>query len=276
MLMSLSVRHCAPSSLETICAPGGAPQQPPPPVLRHPLPYPPPPPPPPPPPSSRSTADICALWCGKLGVPLDSALDVGCAVGRSCYEFSRPFSRVVGIDFSHAFIAAANALKASGEANYTLTVEGTITASHVARVPAGVNASRITFQQGDACALPPAAELGGRFSVIHAANLLCRLPDPNKFLERLPSLLVPGGLAVFISPYSWLPQYTEPSKWLGGTVDAASGGKPRWSTDGITARMTAMGFSLVHTEDCPFLIREHARKFQWGCSQVMVWQLKKA
>ena len=30
---------------------------------------------------------------------------------------------------------------------------------------------------------------------------------------------------------------------------------------------------LLHEEDTPFLIREHARKFQWGCSHATVWQL---
>jgi SAM-dependent methyltransferase len=72
------------------------------------------------------------------------------------------------------------------------------------------------FKQGDACALPPAAALGGRFTVIHGANLLCRLPDPLAFLSAVPSLLVPGGLLVLVSPYSWLPAYTPRDKWLGG------------------------------------------------------------
>jgi hypothetical protein len=31
-------------------------------------------------------------------------------------------------------------------------------------------------------------------------------------------------------------------------------------------------FKLVHEEDVPFLIREHARKFQWGCSHGSVWK----
>ncbi len=212
---------------------------------------------------------LCTEWCRKAGVPLEGALDVGCAVGRSSFEFSRAFPRVVGVDFSHAFIAAANGLKATGAAPYTMTVEGDITASLTARVPAGVRAEACTFRQGDACDLP--SDLG-RFSVIHAANLLCRLPDPAAFLDRLPSLLLPGGLVVFFSPYSWLKQYTEKGKWLGGRVGAA--GAPQWSKDGLGGRMGALGFTLLHTEECPFLIREHARKFQWGCSNVMVWQLK--
>jgi hypothetical protein len=42
------------------------------------------------------------------------ALDIGCAVGRACFELSRDFDSVVGIDYSHAFVDACNALKAGG------------------------------------------------------------------------------------------------------------------------------------------------------------------
>lgn len=213
-------------------------------------------------------------WARKLDLPLDAAFDVGCAVGRTSFDLSRDFSRVVGLDFSHAFIAAANELKRTGSAPYTMYVEGDVHRSLTATVPQGSKTERITFRQGDACALPSEAELGGKFSVIHGANLLCRLPEPRDFLNRLPSLLVPGGLVVFISPYSWLKQYTAKERWLGGTVDASSGAACM-SSEGLSKHMTGLGFTLVHQENCPFLIREHARKFQWGCSHVTIWQLKK-
>ena len=45
------------------------------------------------------------------------------------------------------------------------------------------------------------------------------------------------------------------------------------SEDGLTTAMTKLGFTRLHAEDCPFLIREHARKYQWGCSLLTVWQL---
>ncbi len=32
---------------------------------------------------------------------------------------------------------------------------------------------------------------------------------------------------------------------------------------------------LIHEENIPFLIREHARKFQLGVSHGNIWQLKK-
>jgi SAM-dependent methyltransferase len=117
-------------------------------------------------------------WCKAQGLPRGAALDVGCAVGRTSFDLSPHFDRVVGLDFSHAFIAAAQAIQTKGSASYECTVEGERTAVHTALLPHHAVASRITFLQGDACALPPVSTLGGPFTVIHAANLLCRLPDP--------------------------------------------------------------------------------------------------
>jgi len=35
--------------------------------------------------------------------------------------------------------------------------------------------------------------------------------------------------------------------------------------------MEGNGFQLKVQEEMPFVIREHARKFQWGCAQGSVW-----
>ncbi len=189
-------------------------------------------------------------------------------MGRTSFDLTESFSRVVGLDFSHAFIAAANALKVDRAAPFSMSVEGETTVSLVARVPETAQPGRVTFLQGDACALPSAAALGGRFSVIHGANLLCRLPEPTAFLSALPSLLLPRGLVVLVSPYSWLTTYTAKEKWMGGRKEG-----PVSSAATLTKHMNGLGFTLVHQGDCPFLIREHARKFQWGCSHITIWQL---
>lgn len=42
----------------------------------------------------------------------------------------------------------------------------------------------------------------------------------------------------------------------------------------LHALMAALGFELLHEEQVPFLIREHARKFQWGCSHATVYRLR--
>ena len=82
-----------------------------------------------------------------------------------------------------------------------------------ATLPEGVDGSRVTFQQGDATALP---EDIGTFDAVLAANLIDRLEDPGRFLASLPDLLNPGGQLVISSPYTWLEEYTPKSNWLGG------------------------------------------------------------
>ena len=58
----------------------------------------------------------CALEGPDYGrLPPDaSALDLGCAVGRSSFELARHCARVVGVDYSQAFIDAANRMQAAG------------------------------------------------------------------------------------------------------------------------------------------------------------------
>jgi putative 4-mercaptohistidine N1-methyltranferase len=216
------------------------------------------------------TANLCVEWAKKMNLSLDSAFDVGCAVGRTAFDLSKEFKHVVGLDYSQAFVNAADKLKASKKASYRCTIEGSITEEYTVTLPSDVNADRCSFIQGDACNLPTNV---GPFTVIHGANLLCRLPNPRDFLRRLPSLLVPGGLVVLISPYSWLPQYTPTENWIGATVDDSTK-LPKRSSDELVKIMESLGFKLVHEENVPFLIREHARKFQWGCSHATIFQLQ--
>ena len=51
--------------------------------------------------------------------------EVGCAVGRTSFELSKVFDEVIGIDFSHSFINAANELKAKQTLDYKVLEEGT-------------------------------------------------------------------------------------------------------------------------------------------------------
>lgn len=43
-------------------------------------------------------------------------------------------------------------------------------------------------------------------------------------------------------------------------------------TPPLLAPTSTRCLQLVHTEECPFLIREHVRKYQWGCSHITVWR----
>jgi SAM-dependent methyltransferase len=102
----------------------------------------------------------------------------------------------------------------------------------------------------------------GAFDRVHAANLLCRLPEPERLLARLPALVKPGGELVLATPCTWLEEFTPPRNWpVGGTFE--------WLESTL-----APSFTLLRRADEPFLIRETARKFQWTTSLVTVWQKK--
>ncbi len=193
-------------------------------------------------------------------LPGARALDIGCSVGRSSFELARHCREVIGIDYSRTFVEAAEEIRRHGSLGYEYMIEGERTESAEARVPDGVDASRVAFRCGDAMALP--ANLGA-FDVVLGANLLCRLPDPRVFLARLPSLVKPGGQLLLATPFSWLEEFTSRDKWIGGR----EGGSSR---DEL-ARILRPDFRLDSEAELPFLIREHCRKFQWSVAWGTRW-----
>ena len=196
------------------------------------------------------------------GSMISNALDVGCAVGRSSFELARFAERVVGVDFSAAFIDAAKGLAANGSVSASVALEGEVRQEFAATVPAGIDARRVSFEVGDAMSLR--SELGA-FDVVLAANLVCRLPEPMRFLERLPDLVAPGGQLLLATPFSWLTEFTPPSNWLGGKPGCPPSHE-------VLASVLAPDFDLEFEKDIPFLIREHARKFQYGISLGTRWR----
>ncbi len=207
-----------------------------------------------------ATRAVRELWPGDCSV--DSALDVGCAVGASAFELARRARRVVGVDFSRAFIDAARTLQRAGRIDAQVAVEGRRMRDFAARAPDGVERSRVEFLVGDATNLPQ--DLGA-FDVVLAANLICRLPEPRKFLDRLPELVKPGGILLLATPFSWLEEFTPAENWLGGKPETDSSFE-------ILRRMLDSHFELETTKDLPFLIREHSRKFQYGISLGSRWR----
>lgn len=189
--------------------------------------------------------------------PAARGLDLGCAVGRSTFEMARSCAEVTGIDFSHAFIRAAEKLRLGETVPYQRLDEASLVTPLSARMPDGIDVSRVRFMQGDAMDLPAGL---GSYDRVHAANLLCRLPEPQRLLERLPSLVRPGGELVLATPCTWLEEFTPRHNWPpGGTFD--------WLRESL-----GPDFSLSRTSEEPFLIRETARKFQWTISLASVWR----
>ena len=184
------------------------------------------------------------------------ALDLGSAVGRSSFELAQKIPEVVGVDFSKTFIQAAQLLARRGSLRFRLKLEGTISRPATVKVPAGKFRKRVHFQSGDALRLPPL----GKFDLVLAANLVDRVKDPKKLLQKvLPGLVRPGGLLLLTSPYTWSEEFTPRSRWLRESFSAIR-------------KILSLHFRLLRRQDIPFLLREHRRKFQLSFADASVWQ----
>jgi putative 4-mercaptohistidine N1-methyltranferase len=198
-----------------------------------------------------------------------TALDVGCAVGRTTFELARGFVAVTGVDFSHRFIDVATGMRGDGRISYCLVEEGDLTTrverSLVDFKLDGVR-DRVKFCQADALSLPP--ECTG-YDLVFAGNLIDRLKNPRLFLSTIHQRLVPGGLLVLTSPYTWLSEFTPRPQWLGGFSE---GGKDVTTLDGLRVALHPHFKMLEKPSDIPFVIRETARKYQHSIAQMTVWE----
>lgn len=200
--------------------------------------------------------------------PKRSALDIGCATGRSTFELARGFDEVTGVDFSARFIQAAQKLKEDGVLRYTMPTEGELESFHEVKLSdldLDEERNKVSFWQADACNLKPGYK---NFDLIFGGNLLDRLYDPKKFLEAMASRINEGGLLILTSPYTWQEEYTAKEKWIGGYK---RDGKNITTLDGLK-EILGKAFTLIETKDVPFVIQETVRKHQHTIAQMTIWE----
>lgn len=196
------------------------------------------------------------------------ALDIGCSVGRATFELAKHFDYVDGIDFSARFIQQAYALTEQGEKRYTIKTEGDLVefkSVTLEQLGYGNLANKVNFMQGDACNLKPQY---ANYDLVYASNLIDRLSDPNAFLTSISQRLNQGGYLVIASPYTWLEEYTDKEKWLGGTK---VNGENHTTLDGLTDALNGE-FERIAVKEVPFVIRETKRKFQHTLSEMSIWR----
>lgn len=197
------------------------------------------------------------------------ALDLGCAVGRASFELATRFEHVTGLDFSSRFIAVARRLQEHSRINYRLREEGELISDHLvnlADLGLSATASKVSFYQGDAQRLEaPLCD----FDLILAANLIDRLPDPGTLLAGIHRRLVLGGLLALASPYSWMEAFTPRQQWLGGRFHA---GCPLPSLEGLGRKLARHFTAVGEPLEVEFVIRETARTYQHGISQLTFWR----
>lgn len=186
------------------------------------------------------------------------ALDLGCAVGKSSFVLAGIADEVLGIDYSKSFISAAQSILKAGKLPYQYQEHGNCWKKAVAE--SKVSPANLSFETGDACELRDDLK---PFDLVHAANLLCRLPDPLKLLRKLPDLILPGGQLILTTPFTWLEEFTPQEKWLDG----------EGSVNGLKDVLRE-GFDLELEKNLPFLIREHRRKYQYTIAYGTRWRKK--
>ena len=204
----------------------------------------------------------CALEgpAQQAGLRQGRALDLGCAVGRSTFELARHYQEVIGIDYSHIFIKAANSLKRDGSCMASRQDEGSVTTNLELQVDTSIDRTRVSFEQGDALSIRDDI---GQFDLVLACNLICRLKEPLHLIRRLADLVKPGGCLFLTTPFTWIESYTPKANWLGnGSED---------SFDGLR-RGLEPAFNLDADWDMPFIIREHTRKFQYSIAKASRWR----
>ena len=92
---------------------------------------------------------------------------------------NKPWS-LTFIDNSRMFIENAENLRLNASLKYHIHTEGNEVIETFAKVPKSSEPKKIRLQVGDAMNL---SDDIGQFDVIHAANLICRLPEPKKLLN---------------------------------------------------------------------------------------------
>jgi 5-histidylcysteine sulfoxide synthase/putative 4-mercaptohistidine N1-methyltranferase len=216
---------------------------------------------------SKALAEIAIAAMGDR--PKRTALDLGCASGRSTFELATVFDHVTGIDFSARFIGQGVQLAQQGVLRYTLTDEGELV-SYKERTLTGLGLNhvkhKVEFFQGDACNLK---SIFTGYDLILAANLIDRLYDPAKLLHSIHTRINMGGLLMITSPYTWLTEHTKKEAWVGGFK---RDGENFTTLDGLK-EMLGPHFRLVQgPQAVPFVIRETKRKFQHTLAEVTIWE----
>jgi len=159
----------------------------------------------------------CAQHCidvmREVGQPMGKALEVGGGPGRAAIELSKTFAQVQCGDMSQTFVDLAQELASNGEIKWKVMEDrtaGTVVERSVSTKELAVG-DNVSFTWQDAHNLPKE-----QYDLICGFNLIDRLEMPAVFLQSIKARLNEGGVLVLSSPYTWMEEFTNKDRWLGG------------------------------------------------------------
>lgn len=218
---------------------------------------------------SKAIAEIALQ--ASTDIPHRKALDIGCSVGRTAFEIAGHFAEVDALDFSTRFVQIGARMQRNGILRYERTEEGELCSLQERTLKSlGLteNYTNINFLQQDATNMK---EIYTDYDLVIAANLIDRLRFPAKFLKDIAGRIIPGGILLIASPYTWLEDFTPKENWLGGFK---KDGESITTLDGLHAHLDNAFESMGLPQKVPFVIRETKHKFQHTFSEVTLWKKK--
>jgi len=176
-------------------------------------------------PGNLGTIATLASWLARHAAPAGVAapclLEAGCGPGAFLHAAAPLFpAGVVGLDLRLGVLRLARRLADRGEAVVAFRTEGRRVEPLRVSLPSSSRApaESVHLVQGDVLAPPFEAE---SFPAVAALSLLDTVPDPVVALGQLDALLVPGGLLLLASPWSWEAHVTPPAAWWSGPAATA-------------------------------------------------------
>jgi len=164
--------------------------------------------------AAGSLASVTATALAMLPAPPSGRwLDLGCALGRSCFELVGAGAElVVGVDLNMSMLRRAEQLRRTGRLEWPRRRVGLVfdrtTAIHEA-----ARTDQVAFVCADVLALPFA---DGAFAGALSLNVLDCVPSPLGHLLELGRVMAAGAPALLSTPYDWSASATEMEHWIGG------------------------------------------------------------
>lgn len=199
------------------------------------------------------------------GPPLDPSrpvLELGCGVGRVCFELAaQGCTSVIGIDANLPMLRCAAGVRSEGAARFAVRRAGVLY-EPVTRAHDSVGRERVELWCAEA--LDPPFEAGS-FDTVLALNVLDCVTSPVRMLQRASAMLRPGGRLMLTTPYDWTAGVTPMEAWLGGHSPRSDlAGDPaavlRSLLDPAASGPTIDGLRLTAEKDgLPWVTRLHDR-----------------